>query len=581
MGTIVPVVSAADLLRTAQKAENQRFRVQTTLHLEFPIMIQEQNAQVAQLIRASIPRLVHAEQLERAKAPLSLAKFLVAAPARLAQAEDEDMFETTLPSPPLFAPQDGTMMPSPRTRLLRSVPIRGPSSSTSSSSVESTYVTSVPTPGQPQVSLSTSTSSAASTYATPDASLNASPRVPSLRAGNLLLPALDDFKALSSTHIAFEAFSPPSAKRRPGRSQIMLQRPPSSQSGARTPERIPQNAPSPVPSPSLIRAPASAPAPSAALKMQSPTPEPPAAMPNLLSRPNGAALTSDHWSPSGRATSGRSTKTSSANAKDLQAAITRELQQATERVSGGLGEVNVPPATADVVSQKSQKEAADLVCTVRAAIAYLLRRDTAALLLQAAWHSCARRTVHETWRRILKAGHERDGATLSAEMAWGSLGWLLNNDPRSDSDRLALEHAHTARQGAARALIEQRVVILNALVIPAPEQPKSLAGVLAQLQQGGAKTKVWIDQLLRETTRRLLGRRVCTSDLEEQIDPSQPRQAEVWALAARQLVQHMTVSLSSGGSQSGGTVLSMAVPALAACKGGCTRRWWGRCLRRR
>ena len=229
MESIVQIFSAADLLRHVQKAEDQRSRVQTTLHLEFPIIVQEQNAQVAQLIRASIPRLVHAEQLERAKAPLSLAKFLVAAPARLAHTEDEDMFETTLPSPPRFAPQDGTMMPSPRSRLLRSVPIRGPSSSTSSSSADSTYVTSVPTSGQPQVSLSTSTSSAASTHVTPDASVAASPiggppRGPSLRAGNLLLPALDDFKMLNSTHVASEAFSPPSPKRRPGLLRSMRRR---------------------------------------------------------------------------------------------------------------------------------------------------------------------------------------------------------------------------------------------------------------------------------------------------------------------------------------------------------------------
>ena len=124
-----------------------------------------------------------------------------------------------------------------------------------------------------------------------------------------------------------------------------------------------------------------------------------------------------------------------------------------------------------------------------------------------------------------------------ADSPWASLRLLLKTNTRiTRADGALAAHDHAARDEAARKLISNHSTVLKDLANP------SKAGVLSgkpltqqELQRVAFDDSAYADQFLRETARRLLGRRAGVDDLAVYLDPSAPHQAVVWAQAATYL----------------------------------------------
>ena len=94
----------------------------------------------------------------------------------------------------------------------------------------------------------------------------------------------------------------------------------------------------------------------------------------------------------------------------------------------------------------------------------------------------------------------------------------------------ASELTHEAREEAARAILANHENVLRDVTNPSPKD--NIIGVpLTQLhlQRVDISSAVYVDQALRETVRRLLGRLNGTDHLEERLDTHNTAQARAWA----------------------------------------------------
>ena len=181
-------------------------------------------------------------------------------------------------------------------------------------------------------------------------------------------------------------------------------------------------------------------------------------------------------------------------------------------------------------------------------------------------------------------------ATESAS-AWLSLRSLIAVDSRGvAADGAAAAHPHGARLEAARKLIgnhsvraipalEATSLLVPPLPFTTPPLPAPAQNVVRDLCNPSVDTNIhgrpltqlelqrvpvedarFADQLCREVARRLLGRRDGSHELEERLDPSIPRQADVWAASAEYLIGR----IQSRGEEMPGREPDMSGAAAAA-----------------
>jgi len=126
--------------------------------------------------------------------------------------------------------------------------------------------------------------------------------------------------------------------------------------------------------------------------------------------------------------------------------------------------------------------------------------------------------------------------------AWGTLRQILES--RSMKVKIKIEgvaegHPRAAREEAARSLIRNHVAVLNDVTNPEPLTQTHLKRVPRE-------HTVYVDQALRETVRRLIGRRVGTAEaflldgmLEERMNHSNHAQVKTWWLTAEYLERRL------------------------------------------
>ena len=119
---------------------------------------------------------------------------------------------------------------------------------------------------------------------------------------------------------------------------------------------------------------------------------------------------------------------------------------------------------------------------------------------------------------------------LEACPRWEALRRLMDSSTSAGSttlaDGAAAQHSHDAREEAARKLITNHEAVVRDVTNPNPKSQR-------QLQRVTEAAAPYVDQMLREVARRLLGRRGGSAELEETLDPSTPAQMEAWAGASR------------------------------------------------
>jgi PAS domain S-box-containing protein len=130
---------------------------------------------------------------------------------------------------------------------------------------------------------------------------------------------------------------------------------------------------------------------------------------------------------------------------------------------------------------------------------------------------------------------------VSSPRAWLLLRWLLASASRADvADGAAAAHAHAAREAAARKIILIHADLVHEMCTPSHAESNNGRPHTQQLPARlPAEDAHFVDQFLREVARRLLGRREGSTDLEVLLDPTQPRQGEVWAHAAMHLMSRL------------------------------------------
>jgi len=116
-----------------------------------------------------------------------------------------------------------------------------------------------------------------------------------------------------------------------------------------------------------------------------------------------------------------------------------------------------------------------------------------------------------------------------SEQQWMRLRELATQRSNADSS------SDKARVEAATKMITNHHHLLRDVTNPVPKsQP--------ELTRAAMNDAHHVDQALREISRRLLGKRDDTKELEERLDPSAPGQAEAWALTTQYLSKRMQVS---------------------------------------
>jgi hypothetical protein len=104
------------------------------------------------------------------------------------------------------------------------------------------------------------------------------------------------------------------------------------------------------------------------------------------------------------------------------------------------------------------------------------------------------------------------------------------------ADGIASAHSHSARVEAAGALINNHMRVLKDVCNASPSE--NIDGVpltQTQLKRVPAALERYADQALRETARRLLGRRPGSNELHETPDPTNESQLRAWSLTAAYL----------------------------------------------
>lgn len=125
----------------------------------------------------------------------------------------------------------------------------------------------------------------------------------------------------------------------------------------------------------------------------------------------------------------------------------------------------------------------------------------------------------------------------------------------AEASGAAAAHAQIAREEAARKLIVNHARVLrdvtNAMPLTQPE-----------LQRAELFDAPYVDQALRETARRLLGRHPGLQELEEQLDPSAAQQAHAWAITAH----YMDRRIQATAAERPGRAPDMSEEAAAAMR---------------
>ena len=98
----------------------------------------------------------------------------------------------------------------------------------------------------------------------------------------------------------------------------------------------------------------------------------------------------------------------------------------------------------------------------------------------------------------------------------------------TQADGAAGQHSHAARYEAARKIVLNHNGVLCDMVNPSPKTQLELVRV-------GLEYRHYVDQALRETVRRLLGKRAGIHLFEERVDPSMPAQSAAWRAMATYL----------------------------------------------
>ena len=137
----------------------------------------------------------------------------------------------------------------------------------------------------------------------------------------------------------------------------------------------------------------------------------------------------------------------------------------------------------------------------------------------------------------LNAAAEGLDAAITATMDayaphWMMLHEILEKDSAMPAmiEGAAAAHSRAARMAAAHALISNHENVLRDVANPSPDtniDGKPLTQL--ELQRVDIGSAMYADQALRETARRLLGRRPGLHQLEVRIDPCNEQQAAAWA----------------------------------------------------
>ena len=126
----------------------------------------------------------------------------------------------------------------------------------------------------------------------------------------------------------------------------------------------------------------------------------------------------------------------------------------------------------------------------------------------------------------------------------------------SQASGAAASHAHAARHEAARKLITHHKAVIGDVTNPAPKTQ-------LELKRVGTEHKEYVDQAMREVSRRLLGTRAGGQPLpQERLDPSRPAQAAAWAATA----QYLTSRLHTPGMPPHDRTPDMSTEAAAAMR---------------
>ena len=125
----------------------------------------------------------------------------------------------------------------------------------------------------------------------------------------------------------------------------------------------------------------------------------------------------------------------------------------------------------------------------------------------------------------------------------------------TQADGAAGQHSHAARYEAARKIVLNHNGVLCDMVNPSPKTQLELVRV-------GLEYRHYVDQALRETVRRLLGKRAGIHLFEERVDPSMPAQSAAW----RAMATYLSARVQGMQQQMPGREPDMGAEAAAALR---------------
>mmetsp|Transcript_84140 Transcript_84140/g.167932 ORF Transcript_84140/g.167932 Transcript_84140/m.167932 type:complete len:179 (-) Transcript_84140:628-1164(-) len=120
------------------------------------------------------------------------------------------------------------------------------------------------------------------------------------------------------------------------------------------------------------------------------------------------------------------------------------------------------------------------------------------------------------------------GAVDASVEKWLTLRRALMTAGDFPADGEAANHSAAAREEAALKLVANHEAVMRDVTNAAPKTQENLERV-------GIMDAGYVDEMLRETCRRLLGRRPGTEQLKVEVNPLQMGQQKAWARTAKYL----------------------------------------------